>query len=139
MASTNPNDGFADGFNMNDSFNSRNSNYSYNNYDGYNGKDTYNTVTYASNSYDVNKRNYTSALIDNTEHAYWWDRLNAQQTKYGTTQATRPAVGAGTQLTAAQANALINGFSALKTATYSKDIDWSELNAIGTIAQGTSA
>ena len=138
MASSNFNDGFADGFNMNDSvqsFNGNNGNYSY---DGFNGNCTHHTVTYASNSYDENKRNYSTAIVDDTEHTYWWDRLNAQQTKFGASSVTRPSVGVGTKLTATQANTLVSAFSGLKSTTYSKDISWTDLNAIGTISAGTA-
>ena len=143
--SSNSNDGFADGFNANDSFNNYDGFDGFNNYDGYdgfnsyNGRCSYNTVTYAANTYDVNKRNYSSTLIDDLEHTYWWDRLNAQQTKFGTSQVSRPSVGAGTQLTAAQANALVNGFTNLKSASYSSGANWANLNAIGTVAKGQIA
>lgn len=129
----NVNDSFSDGFNTNDTDRSYDS---YDGYDGYNGRCSYNSVTYASNSYDVNKRNYNSQIITNTEFQYMWDRLNAQQSKFGTSQVSRPSVGVGTIATAAQANALINGFANLKSASYSNNIDWSALNAIGSVGSG---
>ena len=98
----NINDSFSDGFNTNDTEDRAYD--SYDGYDGYNGRCIYDSVTYASNSYDVNKRNYNSQIITNTEFQYMWDRLNAQQSKFGTSQVSRPSVGVGTVATAAQAN-----------------------------------
>ena len=132
----NVNDSFSDGFNTNDTDRSYDSYDNYDGYDGYNGRCNYNSVTYASNSYDVNKRNYNSQIITNTEFQYMWDRLNAQQSKFGASQVSRPSVGIGTIATAAQANALINGFANLKSTSYSNNIDWSALNAIGSIGSG---
>ena len=56
----NVNDSFSDGFNTNDTEHSDDNYDNYDGYDGYNGRCIYDSVTYASNSYDVNKRNYNS-------------------------------------------------------------------------------
>lgn len=127
-----------------DNDNNHDGDYSYDGYTcSYNPNSDYSrysnhSVTQASNNYDVNKRNYNSIIIDDTEHTYWWDRLNSQQTKFAVTSTTRPSVAPGTKVTANQANALINAFTALKNDARAKKINWTEFNTIGTITPGTS-
>lgn len=129
-------DSFSDGFNSNCYYDHFDSYDGYDGYDGYNGRCSYNSVTYASNSFDSSKRNYNSEIITTMENQYLWDRLKAQQTKFGVTNSTQPSTGVGTIITASQAQTLLNGFTNLKSASYSSSIDWSYANGIAAPTAG---